>query len=152
MASIRRTIPIARPAPAVWAAVADVGAVHERLARGFVVDTRLDGDSRLVTFANGVVARELVVDVDAAARRVAYAVVDSPLGLRHHHASMEVVPGGGGPDGDGVPGDGGPDGEGGTSRLVWIADVVPDAAAAIVEQMMDAGAACIRRTIEEDSQ
>jgi hypothetical protein len=134
MASIRLTIPIARPAPAVWAAVADVGAVHERLARGFVVDTRLDGDSRLVTFANGVVARELLVDVDREARRVAYAVVDSPLGLRHHHASMEVVAG-----------------SDGTSQLVWTADVLPDAAAAAVGQMMDTGAEVIRRTIEEDA-
>ena len=41
MASIRIAIPVDRPAQTVWAAVADAGAVHERLARGFVVDTQL---------------------------------------------------------------------------------------------------------------
>jgi len=38
-----------------------------RLAKGFVVDTRLDGEARIVTFANGIVARELIVDIDEAA-------------------------------------------------------------------------------------
>jgi hypothetical protein len=131
MASIRKTIPIARPAPDVWAAVADTGAVHERLAAGFVVDTRVDGDSRIVTFDNGVVARELLVDVDEGARRMAYAVVASPLGMRHHHASMEVVA-----DGDAC------------SRLLWIADVVPDDAAPTVEQLMQTGALAIQSTLE----
>ena len=38
--------------------------LHDRLARGFVTDTELEGDTRLVTFANGMVVRELIVDVD----------------------------------------------------------------------------------------
>ena len=61
MASIRKDILIDRPAPDVWAAVADVDLIHERLARGFVTDTQLEGDSRLVTFANGAVVHELIV-------------------------------------------------------------------------------------------
>jgi hypothetical protein len=48
----------------VRAAVRDVGAVHQRLAPGFVVDVRLDEDARVVTFANGAVVRELIVDID----------------------------------------------------------------------------------------
>ena len=51
MASIRITIPVDRPAAVVWSAVADVGEVHERLARGFVVDTQLHDGERVVTFA-----------------------------------------------------------------------------------------------------
>ena len=131
MASIRLSIPITCPAPAVWAAIADAGAVHERLARGFVVDTRLEGDSRVVTFENGLVTRELLVDVDDDVRRIAYAVVESPLGIRHHHASMEVLA----------------DGEE-RSRLLWVADVVPDEAAAAVGEFMRLGADAIRRTLE----
>jgi hypothetical protein len=47
MASIRKEIAIdARPEDA-WAALRDWGALHERLARGFVVDTRLDGEDRI---------------------------------------------------------------------------------------------------------
>jgi hypothetical protein len=48
----------------VWAAFRDVGAIHTRLARGFVTDTKLEGDTRIVTFANGVVARERIIDTD----------------------------------------------------------------------------------------
>jgi hypothetical protein len=32
--------------------------VHRRLAPGFVVDAKMDGDARIVTFANGNIARE----------------------------------------------------------------------------------------------
>ncbi len=131
MASIRMTIPIASPALAVWAAIADAGAVHERLARGFVVDTRLEGDSRVVTFENGLVTRELLVDLDDCDRRIAYAVVESPLGIRHHHASMEVRA-----DGDEQ------------CRLLWVADVAPDDAAPAIEDFMRQGAEAIRRTLE----
>jgi len=132
MASIRLTIPVPRPAPEVWAAIADVGAVHERLARGFVVDTELRGRDRLVTFDNGLVARELLVDLDEEARRIAYAVVESSLRLEHHHATMEVVA-----DGNG------------TSHLIWVADMAPDEAGASVGDFMRSGAAAIRRTLEE---
>jgi len=38
MASIRKEILIDAPPEDVWAAVRDVGAVHRRLAPGFVVD------------------------------------------------------------------------------------------------------------------
>src|SRR5205814_10226349 len=60
MASIHREIPIEAHPEEVWAAVRDFGAVHKRLAPGFVVDAHLDGDARIVTFANGTVARELL--------------------------------------------------------------------------------------------
>ncbi len=82
MASIRREIVIeARPAD-VWDAIRDVGAVHTRLAPGFVTDTKMDGDARIVTFGNGLVARELIVDVErrrAAARRGRWWAGGSPI-------------------------------------------------------------------------
>jgi hypothetical protein len=90
MASIRKEIVIQAPAETVWAAVRDVGAVHERLAPGFVVDTRLEDGARVVTFGNGQVARELIVDVDDEARRLAWAVVGTRL--THHNASLQVFP------------------------------------------------------------
>src|SRR5215204_4978482 len=89
MASIHKEI-VVRVAPdAVWDAVRDLGAVHTRLAREFVLDTRLEGDSRLVTFAGGTVVRERIVDVDDAARRLAYSVVEGPF--THHHATFSVT-------------------------------------------------------------
>src|SRR5204863_10212061 len=89
MASIRKEIVIEASPKHVWDAVRDVGAVHERLAPGFVVDTRLEAGARVVTFANGLVARELIVDVDDEARRLAWAVVGSPR-LTLQHVSMQV--------------------------------------------------------------
>jgi hypothetical protein len=130
MASIRKDILIDSPAADVWAAVADTGAVHQRLARGFVTDTQVDGDTRIVTFVTGAVARELLVDIDEQMCRVAYAVVDSPLGLRHHHATMEVVE-------DGAR----------QCRLVWIADLAPDSAAPTVEGMMAQGALAMQHSL-----
>jgi len=88
MASIHREIHIDAPATEVWDAVRDVGAPHKRLAPGFLTDTRLEGDARIVTFANGLVARELIVDVDDTTRRLAWAVVGGRL--THHNASMQV--------------------------------------------------------------
>jgi hypothetical protein len=129
MATIRRTIPVDRPAAEVWDAVADPGAVHDRLARGFVTATELEGDVRTVTFEGGVVARELIVSIDPDRSRVAYSVIESPLGLRHHHASFEVV------------------GDGERCSLEWVVDLSPDTAAPAVEAMVDLGCAAMQRTL-----
>ncbi|MCW2989060.1 MAG: hypothetical protein JWM24_1998 [Solirubrobacterales bacterium] len=70
MASIHKEIEIdARPED-VWDALRDWGAIHQRLVPGFVVDARLDGADRIVTFFNGMEARELLVDLDDDARLV----------------------------------------------------------------------------------
>jgi hypothetical protein len=129
MASIHREIEIAVPADVVWDVFRDVGAVHTRLARQYVVDTKLEGDSRLVTFANGMIARERIVDIDDQRRRLAYAVVESPQ-LTHHHASFEVVP-----DGDGK------------CRIIWITDLLPNSMADQIAGMVDGGCEAIRRTL-----
>ena len=50
MASIRKETVIDVGADHVWAALRDWGALHERLVPGFVVDARLDGEDRIVTF------------------------------------------------------------------------------------------------------
>jgi hypothetical protein len=130
MASIRKEILVEASPEHVWAAVRDVGAVHERLVPGVLVDGYLEGDARVVTFANGAVVRELIVDVDDDRRRVSYAVVDSPLQAVHQHASMQVVA----------------DGDHG-SRLVWITDVVPDELAWPIGDLMDQGAEAMVRAL-----
>ena len=129
MASIHKEIVVDRPAADVWAAIRDVGQIHTRLARQFVTDTRLEGDSRLVTFANGAVVRERIVDVDDSARRLAYSVVE--WRATHHHASLQVFA----------------EGES-RSRIVWIADLLPDDLAGLVDGMMEQGCAAMKRTLE----
>jgi len=131
MASVHREIVIRRPPADVWDALADVGALHTRLAPGFVTDCRLEPGARIVTFANGLVAREMIVDVDAARRRVAWAVVGGRLS--HHNASAQVFAEGGG-----------------ATRFVWIADFLPDAHADAIATMIDHGLAAIKRHLDID--
>jgi hypothetical protein len=126
MASIHKEISLGAGPDAVWDAVRDIGAVHTRFAPGFVVDVVMEEGARLVTFANALVAREVIVDVDDARRRLAYSVRSERLS--HHNASFEAIADGGG------------------GRLVWIADVLPDEAAAGVAAMMDQGLAAAKRT------
>lgn len=73
MASIRKEIVIAARPDLVWEAFRDVGAVHTRLLPERVVDTELEGDTRILTFNIGGQVRELIVDVDEETRRLAYA-------------------------------------------------------------------------------
>ena len=121
MASIHKDISIDAAPEDVWDAVRDFGAVHTRLAPGFVTDARLDGDARIVTFANGTAARELLVDSDDARRRLVYAVVSERV--KQHSASVQVLA-----DGDN------------RSRLVWIVDLLPNEIAPYIEAQMDQAA------------
>lgn len=125
MASIRKEVLLDAPADAVWDAARDVGALHTRLVPGFVTDTRVEDGARIVTFANGMVARELIVDVDDAARRIAWAAVDTPM--THYNASFQVY----------AHGDG--------ARGIWIADLLPHEHADMVAGMMEQGLEAMRR-------
>jgi len=128
MASIHKEIPLDASPAAVWDVVRDIGAVHTRFAPGFVVDTVMDGEDRIVTFANGFVAREVIVDIDDARRRLAYSVRSERI--THHNASFEVLA------------------EGQGSRLVWIADVLPAAAGETVGAMMEDGIQAAKRALD----
>ena len=88
MASIRKEILVNAPSQAVWDALKDVGALHTRLVPGFVTDTRLEPGARVVTFGNGQVVRELIVDLNEKDRRLVWAVVDKPF--QHYNASAQV--------------------------------------------------------------
>jgi hypothetical protein len=128
MASIHKNIPIDAHPNDVWAAVRDFGAVHRRLAPGFVLDAQLDGDARIVTFANGTIARELLVDCDEARRRLVYAVISERV--KQHSASVQVIP----------------DGEART-RLVWIVDVLPNEIAPYIDAQMDQAALAMQKAL-----
>lgn len=128
MASIHKEILIDAPAEAVWDAVADFGALHTRLVPGFVTNTVREGDARIVSFANGMVARELLVDCDAARRRLVYAVISDRV--TQHSASVQVFA-------DGAD----------RSRLVWIVDVLPHAIAPYMAGQMDLAAQAMRTAL-----
>ena len=79
MASIHREIEVAAALALAWDALRDVGRIHERLVRGFVTDCRLEGDTRVVTFGNGMTVQERIVDIDDAQHRVAWSAVGAPF-------------------------------------------------------------------------
>jgi hypothetical protein len=129
MASISKEIVIESSAEDVWEVIGDFAAGPSRIAPGFVVDTRVDADFRVVTFADGTVARERRVCVDHDTRRIAYAVVGGTMRPDHDNASMQVVA----------------DGER-RCRLVWTHDVLPEELAASMAEAMSHGLEVIKRT------
>jgi carbon monoxide dehydrogenase subunit G len=130
MASIRREIETSARPGDVWAAIRDIGALHTRLVPGFVVATRLEPGARVVTFANGMVVREPIIDLDATNRRLVWSAEGA--GLSHYNASVQVFAG----DGSG-------------SRVVWIADLLPDDMKGAIEAMIEEGMAVMKRTLDQ---
>ena len=129
MASVRKEAVIDAPPAEVWSALRDWGAPHERLVRGFVVDCRLDGADRVVTFFTGTVLRERLIDLDDDARRLAWSIVDEPYS--HHNGVAQVF-----------------DADDGRTRFVWVTDLLPDEMGDRTGAMMDRGIAAIRATLE----
>jgi len=128
VALIRKEFTVQLGPAEVWDAFRDVGAIHTRLASGFVVDTRLEGDSRHVTFAGGNTVKELIVDVDNEARRLVYSVVGGRV--THDNATVQVFA-----DGSG-------------SRIVWQRDLLPRELAPVFSASMDQGVAAMKRTLD----
>ena len=132
MASIRTEILIdARPED-VWDALRDWGAVHKRLVPGFVTDAHLDGDDRIVTFFNGSVAREVLVDLDDDVRRIVWTVVEGRVS--HYNAAAQVFA----------------EGQGQT-RFVWITDLLPNDLAPYIAEMMERGTNTAKQTLESSN-
>ncbi len=129
MASIHVETVIVADVAQVWSALRDWSALHERLAPGFVTDTELDGEDRIVTFFNGAVVRERLVDLDDDKRRLVRSIIDGPYS--HHNGAAQVFVD--------EPYD---------TRFVWIADLLPNELAARTEEMMRHGVDAIRRHLE----
>lgn len=129
MASIRKEIVINAPLEEVWDALRDWGALHRRLAPGFVTETKLDGEDRIVTFFNGNTVREVLLDRDDDTRRLAWSIVGGSYA--HHNGSAQVCP-----DGDG------------RARFVWVTDLLPESLAVPTAEMMERGIQVIKQTLE----
>jgi hypothetical protein len=134
VATIIRDVTIdAEPATA-WDALKDFGALHQRLARGFVTECQMvTGDTRRITFFNGAVAREQLIGIDDDARRLAYAIIESSLTMTHHNASAQIAD-------DGT----------GRTRFIWTVDVLPDEVADPINVMMTAGLEAVKKTLDVD--
>ncbi len=130
MATIYKEFSVNAPPEFVWEAIKDVGAVHTRLAQGFVTDTVLSGDVRTVTFANGYIVREQIITVSDELRRLAYTSVGGRAS--HHNAYFQVFAA-----------------SEGRSRVLWVTDLLPEDARAPIAQLVELGSAKIQQTLEK---
>jgi carbon monoxide dehydrogenase subunit G len=129
MASIQKEITTNASVDQVWSALSDIGALHTRLVPGFVVDTRLEPGARVVTFGNGMVIKEPIVDVDDEKRRLVWSAIGGEL--THYNASAQVFAD-----------------PGGQTKVVWTADLLPNDAAGAIASMMEQGMAVMKATLD----
>lgn len=128
MATLHDSVFIEAAPEKVWDAARDVGALHTRLVPGFVVDTKVEGDVRVVTFGNGTVVREPIVSIDDARKRLAWGVEGGKT--THYNAVLQVTAQGNG------------------SRVEWTIDLLPNAMAAPIAAMQQQALAIMKRTLE----
>ena len=129
MATIRKEFEVDAPAAKVWGAVEDFWAVHERLAPGFVLRTDREVGARIVHFANGTSARELLVACDTASMRLVYSARSERL--IHHNASVELVA---------------LDPQ--RCRFIWTSDLLPDALAPTIDSQMNTAVQVMKSALE----
>jgi Polyketide cyclase / dehydrase and lipid transport len=113
----------------VWEAIKDVGAVHSRLAQGFVTNTLLSGDTRKVTFENGFVVREKIVTISDELQRLSYTSIGGRAS--HHNAYIQVF---------GT--------QEGKARVLWVTDLLPEEIREPIAEMVEKGSAAIKETLE----
>jgi hypothetical protein len=134
VATIIRDVTIDTEPAAAWDALKDFGALHQRLARGFVTDCHMvTSDTRRITFFNGAVVQEQLVGVDDDTRRLAYSITESSLNMIHHNASAQIT-----------------EDATGRTRFIWTVDVLPDELAEPINLMMTAGLEAVKRTLDGD--
>jgi carbon monoxide dehydrogenase subunit G len=131
MATLHKATTIAAPLAAVWSAIRDIGALHTRLVPGFVVDTRLEGDVRVVTFGNGMVARETILSLDDERHRLAWNAEGGRT--THYNAVLEAFEDPAG------------------TRVTWTTDLLPNEMSAPIAGMQDQALAIMKKTLEAKS-
>jgi hypothetical protein len=129
MATLRKQIALDAGAANIWSAVRDFGQVHTRVAPGFLTRLEMDKGDRVLTFFNGLVARERLVTLDDEQCRLVYSAIGGQLS--HHNGSVQVFP-----EGDGH------------SRLIWTIDLLPNELATTIGGMMDHALPLMKKTLE----
>jgi hypothetical protein len=129
MASIYKELLLDTSADTAWAALRRAGDARA-LFSPVLVDSRVAGDIRTVRFANGSVVEERIITIDDDRRRIVYAA-EKGTPMTHHHASMQVIPEGGG-----------------RCRFVWITDFLPESVASSISQLIDGGSQALKANLE----
>ncbi|WKG06325.1 SRPBCC family protein [Mycolicibacterium sp. HK-90] len=133
MAWIQIELDIEADISPVWQVIGDWADGPARMAPGFVVSSVAEPDVRVVTFADGFVARERLVSRDEPSRRIAYSLTGDSAPA-HDNAVMQVVA-------DGSR----------RCRFLWTRDVLPDDAAGPLRAAMQEAAPIIKRALENST-
>jgi hypothetical protein len=132
MASIHTEFIVEADAARVWKTVGDWANGPADMARGHVVSSNAQGSLRVVTFADGRIARERLVTRDDVARRIVYSVIGDTVRPDHDNAVMQIVA-------DGAD----------RCRFVWSRDLLPDELAEPFLAAMREAGPVIKRTLED---
>jgi hypothetical protein len=129
MATVRSELQTRAQAHDVWSAIRDIGALHTRLVPGFVVDTKLEPDARIVTFANGTVLREPIVTIDDEAWRLVWTHEGGRA--THYNGALQVS-----------------ERADGLTSVVWTADFLPNDIRDFMAQAIEAGMSAMQRSLD----
>lgn len=127
MGTVRRETIIERSAADVWSVIGDPGTIHQWFPG--MVDSKVDGSSRVITTATGLPLPEEIVTVDPILRRFQYRVL-LPV-ITHHLGTIDVF-----------------DLGDGRSLVSYGTDCEPDAMALIIGGATGAALAELRRQLE----
>ena len=110
-ASVRRAVRIRRSADEVWAVIGDPARIQDWFPG--IVDSTVDGDTRVITTGSGIPMPEQILTNDAIARRFQYRIT-API-VKEHLSTLDVH-----------------DLGDGTSLAVYAADADPSTMALII--------------------
>jgi hypothetical protein len=132
MAYFQQDVLINVAAATAWDALRDVGNLHTRLVRGFVIECHFDGQTRHLKFANGITTAERIVAIHDANKRVSWAANSERL--THHNASAQVFAVG--PN---------------SCKIVWTVDLLPDSMEPAIAAMVNDGLQAMKATLQSNS-
>ena len=127
MADGKAEVDIARSADEVWAVVGRFEGLDEWMPG--VDSCEMDGDVRKLQ-TMGMEIHEQLKGRDDAARSISYSIVQGPMPIEHHLATITVTP-----EGDG-------------SRLTWSYEVRPDEMAAAFGPVYEGSAQAVKASLE----
>ncbi len=130
MARIENTIDIDRPVEDVWNVVGDFGAISTWLPA--IAASSFGDGVRECSMEGGGLLKEEITDRDDDAHRYSYRIVESPMPIDFHEATMRV------------------DARDGGSTVTWITEIRPDDMAAAMEPVFSDGLLALKSHLESD--
>ncbi len=127
MADGKVEVQIDRSADDVWALIGDFGGLGDWMPG--IESCELDGDVRKLQ-TMGMEIHEQQMSRDDASRTISYSIVQSPMPVEHHLATLSVTP----------------EGEG--SVLTWAYEVRPDEMAAAFGPVYEGSAQAVKTKLE----